>query len=267
MSLHGVRVAPWTEGATRYDRVVFEFGGDSVAGYSVAYADRVVRHCASGDVVTVQGMEHLLVRFAPAQAHDQGGNPTPAQRELVAGLPLVKELKLVCDFEGQVEWLADLSGKNWVILPKRLHEAFAAAARSLGLQKAAAGKTGTTNDFIDAWFCGYTVQIAACVWVGYPEGNIPMAGVTGGSIPAAIWHDFMVEAVVIEPWAAHPTDSAGYYARDLQHHAEYGHASRTHEGFEAYVDRWIRGTENHSEVRELLGIDVLRGLAQREDWW
>jgi glutaconate CoA-transferase, subunit A len=78
---------------------------------------------------------------------------------------------------------------------------------------------------------------------------------------------FMVEAVVIEPWAAHPTDSAGYYARDLQHHAEYGRMSRTSEGFEAYVDRWIRGTENHGEVRELLGDDVLRGLAKREDWW
>ena len=37
-----------------------------------------------------------------------------------------------------------------------------------------AGKTGTAQDNVDAWFCGYTPQIATCVWVGYPEGaNAP----------------------------------------------------------------------------------------------
>jgi penicillin-binding protein 1A len=61
----------------------------------------------------------------------------------------------------------------------------------------AAGKTGTGENFQDAWFCGYVPQLAACVWVGYPQGEIPMenvegfAGLFGGSIPALIWHDFM----------------------------------------------------------------------------
>jgi penicillin-binding protein 1A len=65
----------------------------------------------------------------------------------------------------------------------------------------AAGKTGTAQDTVDAWFCGYTVQIAACVWVGYPEGQIPLediegvSQVFGGTIPAAIWHDFMMSAM------------------------------------------------------------------------
>ncbi|HET9671832.1 MAG TPA: transglycosylase domain-containing protein, partial [Actinomycetota bacterium] len=55
----------------------------------------------------------------------------------------------------------------------------------------AAGKTGTAQDNVDAWFCGYTVQVAACVWVGYPEGQIPLENVEGvsevfgGTIPAA----------------------------------------------------------------------------------
>ena len=50
---------------------------------------------------------------------------------------------------------------------------------------------------MDAWFCGYTVQIAACVWVGYPQGQIPLENVEGvplvfgGTIPAGIWNDFM----------------------------------------------------------------------------
>jgi penicillin-binding protein 1A len=65
----------------------------------------------------------------------------------------------------------------------------------------AAGKTGTGQDFQDAWFCGFVPQLVACVWVGYPKGEIPMhnvegfADVFGGSLPAEIWHDFMVKAV------------------------------------------------------------------------
>ena len=65
----------------------------------------------------------------------------------------------------------------------------------------AAGKTGTAQDYVDAWFCGYTPQLATCVWVGYPQGEIPMecvegvCPVYGGTIPAAIWHDFMTVAM------------------------------------------------------------------------
>ena len=65
----------------------------------------------------------------------------------------------------------------------------------------AAGKTGTAQDYVDAWFCGYTPQLATCVWVGYPQGEIPMecvegvCPVFGGTIPAAIWHDFMTVAM------------------------------------------------------------------------
>jgi penicillin-binding protein 1A len=64
-----------------------------------------------------------------------------------------------------------------------------------------AGKTGTAQDYVDAWFCGYTPQLATCVWVGYPKGEISLtnvegfASVFGGSIPAMIWHDFMSVAL------------------------------------------------------------------------
>jgi penicillin-binding protein 1A len=64
-----------------------------------------------------------------------------------------------------------------------------------------AGKTGTANENVDAWFCGYTVQIATCVWVGHVEGEIPLVNVEGvplvfgGTIPAAIWRDYMTVAL------------------------------------------------------------------------
>lgn len=68
-----------------------------------------------------------------------------------------------------------------------------------------AGKTGTAQNYADAWFCGYTPQLAACVWVGYPDeekpltdiqnGSSTVATVYGGTIPAEIWHDFMSDAL------------------------------------------------------------------------
>ncbi len=57
-----------------------------------------------------------------------------------------------------------------------------------------AGKTGTAQEYTNAWFCGYVPQLAACVWMGHPEGNRPMDGVTGGSTPAEIWRAFMSAA-------------------------------------------------------------------------
>ncbi len=64
-----------------------------------------------------------------------------------------------------------------------------------------AGKTGTTNDFTDAWFDGFTTALNTAVWVGYPQLNRSMSAVPGygamfgGTAPALIWHDFMQVAM------------------------------------------------------------------------
>ena len=63
-----------------------------------------------------------------------------------------------------------------------------------------AGKTGTTDNYGDAWFVGYTPQLAVAVWVGYPDALKPMLTefdgkpVTGGTLPAQIWRAFMTAA-------------------------------------------------------------------------
>jgi penicillin-binding protein 1A len=57
-----------------------------------------------------------------------------------------------------------------------------------------AGKTGTTSDYRDAWFVGYTGGFVTTVWVGRDD-NTPMKGVTGGGAPASIWRDFMSTAL------------------------------------------------------------------------
>jgi penicillin-binding protein 1A len=64
-----------------------------------------------------------------------------------------------------------------------------------------AGKTGTTENFGDAWFVGYTPQLVTAVWVGYPKGLRPMLSefhgraVAGGTFPAEIWKSFMAPAL------------------------------------------------------------------------
>ena len=57
----------------------------------------------------------------------------------------------------------------------------------------AGGKTGTTQDFHDAWFVGFTTDYVAAVWVGNDDST-PMRTVTGGSLPATIWHAVMTVA-------------------------------------------------------------------------
>jgi penicillin-binding protein 1A len=55
----------------------------------------------------------------------------------------------------------------------------------------AAGKTGTTTSARDAWFVGFTADYVVGVWMGYDD-NSPLSGVTGGGLPAEIWHEVMV---------------------------------------------------------------------------
>jgi penicillin-binding protein 1A len=81
-----------------------------------------------------------------------------------------------------------------------------------------AGKTGTTENYGDAWFVGYTPQLVAAVWVGYPNGLRPMLteyngdAVAGGTFPALIWKTFMERALAYlkEPPQDFPSISLPY---------------------------------------------------------
>ncbi len=73
------------------------------------------------------------------------------------------------------------------------------------IQCPAAGKTGTTDNFRDAWFSGFTPRLATSVWVGYPDRQIEMrtqffgSSVAGGTFPAQIWGAYMKTAVAGQP--------------------------------------------------------------------
>jgi penicillin-binding protein 1A len=76
--------------------------------------------------------------------------------------------------------------------------------KAAALGQFAAGKTGTTSNYGDAWFVGWDSKYTVAVWVGYPNKLIPMTSdfdggpVLGGTYPALIWHDFMTSALQID---------------------------------------------------------------------
>ena len=72
-----------------------------------------------------------------------------------------------------------------------------AAARRFGFTRPAAGKTGTTNDYKDAWFVGYTPDLLAVVWVGFDGPR--KIGLSGAEAALPIWTDFMKSATASMP--------------------------------------------------------------------
>src|SRR6185437_6989437 len=89
-----------------------------------------------------------------------------------------------------------------------------------------AGKTGTTSDYRDAWFIGYTGGFVTAVWVGRDD-NTSMKKVTGGAAPAGVWHDYMVQALPrlktepipgadVAPPPEQPTDALGQIINGVQ---------------------------------------------------
>jgi len=71
------------------------------------------------------------------------------------------------------------------------------SARTLGFTKIAAGKTGTTSDYKDSWFVGYTPNLLALSWVGYKENETTGLSGANGALP--IWTEFMKSATETEP--------------------------------------------------------------------
>jgi penicillin-binding protein 1A len=107
----------------------------------------------------------------------------------------------VRDDQGNLLYRRRGSGRGQVARPRHvaaLNRMLAGAiengtGRAARLGRPAAGKTGTSQDYRDAWFLGYTRQLVAGVWLGNDNGA-PMRRVTGGGAPARLWKDFMTRA-------------------------------------------------------------------------
>jgi hypothetical protein len=109
VTLRGVRAASNPEG---FDRMVLDFGADPVPRWHTAYSARPALACGSGEPVPVEGERWLRVRLQTAQAHDDQGQPTVRQRRLPLGMPVLREMAIACDFEGEVEVVLGVSAAN-----------------------------------------------------------------------------------------------------------------------------------------------------------
>jgi penicillin-binding protein 1A len=84
-------------------------------------------------------------------------------------------------------------------------------ARANGFNLPAAGKTGTTNDYVDAWFVGFTPKLVAGVWIGFDQPQTIVANGYGGELAVPVWADFMKAATKGDKptWLQRPKDVTG----------------------------------------------------------
>jgi penicillin-binding protein 1A len=134
----------------------------------------------------------------------------------------------------------------------------------------AAGKTGTTENYGDAWFVGYTPHLAVAVWVGYPKELRPMLtefdgeSVAGGTFPAQIWKTFMQEALKEKEPLDFPEPSVPYASsrsvvfRDGRLQVDNGHCQEAKNVyfFSGDEPRTADCRENEVEVPRLVGMPV-----------
>ncbi len=122
-------------------------------------------------------------------------------------------IRRVEDFQGRILQERLMTGRRTLdpamtfqlldMMRAALDEGTARVVRQMGFSLPAAGKTGTTDDFNDAWFTGVTPTLSVSVWVGYDRAfsmrDTHGRGITGGRGAAPIWTDFMRKATAGEP--------------------------------------------------------------------
>jgi len=142
----------------------------------------------SGEV-TLQSMTAAYAAFA-----NQGEVPKPIT------------IRRVEDRDGRVLFTAEESSTQAItpttaflmstMLADVINAGTGARARSVGFTLPAAGKTGTTNDFKDAWFIGFTPSLIAGVWVGYDQPHTIMRNGFAGDVAVPMWASFMKTATL-----------------------------------------------------------------------
>jgi penicillin-binding protein 1A len=186
------------------------------------------------NTIAVQVAQRAGIRNVVGVGHRLGiASPLAAELSLALGTSEVNLLELVSgyapfanggsgvwphgiaeirDSAGKIVFRRAGSGLGQVVSPElagTMNEMLSAVmtrgtGRSAALPRPAAGKTGTTQEYRDAWFVGYTADLVAGVWLGNDD-NQPMNKVTGGSLPAQTWRRFMLAATRAMPVRALPS--------------------------------------------------------------
>ena len=189
------------EGTLRSDNTVYaQLALDVGADHIVDVAQRmgITSYLNADPAIALGGLTYGVSPLEMASAYgtlaDQGGHVQPTI------------IDKVWDASGKVIWQATpkatqaiSAGVAYVVTQILEQNVQRGTGTKAQIGRPAAGKTGTAQDFGNAWFCGYTPNLSTAVWMGFPNANTPMTNVhgisvTGGSFPAQMWAKFMYEA-------------------------------------------------------------------------
>jgi penicillin-binding protein 1A len=184
---------------TVFARLTLDLGPENVAGMAYRLGVRSSLKTKEGAYVPSLGLGSIGVSpldmasaYATLAAGGIYSEPTAIRKVELAGGGLDTDAGWGRSRRRRViaDWVANEVTK---VLEQNIQSGTGTAA---AISRPAAGKTGTTDDHADAWFCGFTPNLSTTVWVGYPQAEIPMRSVhgisvAGGTFPAQIWHLFM----------------------------------------------------------------------------
>jgi penicillin-binding protein 1A len=188
---------------TVYAQLTLDLGPENVASMAHRLGIQTPLTTAEGAYVPSMGLGSIAVsplEMASAYATIAAGGiysrPTAVRKVLLAngkvdtdaGWGKPERRRVIAD------WVAQEVTR---ILEENIRSGTGVAA---AIDRTAAGKTGTTENHADAWFCGFTPNLSTTVWIGYPKGEISMENVhgiavAGGTFPADIWHRYMQPAL------------------------------------------------------------------------
>jgi penicillin-binding protein 1A len=185
---------------TIYAQVVTKIGPDAVVRMAHRLGIRSQLKPVCSITLGTQAVSPLEMTAAYATFAARGLRHSPQALDRVIG-PRGHELPLPTNLPRRALGTTVSDTVTWAL--EKVVEDGTGTAAAIG--RPVAGKTGTAEDYVDAWFCGYVPQLATCVWVGYPHREVPLhdiegvPDVFGGSLPAEIWHRFMATAVADLP--------------------------------------------------------------------
>ena len=194
-------------------RVADEIGRDNVA--RTAHRLGIASKIGLDPSMAIGAVEVTPLEMAQAYApFSNGGNLAIAY-----GIERIRAADGKVLFEHRIDPHASVIGNPPLSYMNRMLRQVVAAGTGTGARIPGydiAGKTGTTNDYKDAWFVGYTGGFVTAVWVGRDD-NTPMKGVTGGTVPTQIWRAFMSVALPrlsVQPIPPGPPAPAGVVSGD-----------------------------------------------------
>ena len=180
-----------------FAQLILELGPKKVA--DAAKALGIVTPVTPLPAIALGGLEQGVSPLEMASAYGTLANG--GVREAPHGIDEIKDPSGKVLFDGKVRGQRAISPAVAYLTTDMLRGVIArGTGTSADIGRPAAGKTGTTQAYRDAWFAGYTPQLSTAVWVGYPEAAKEMTSVhgrkvTGGSFPAEIWARFMKQAL------------------------------------------------------------------------